>query len=78
MAVIKITTTPVEHEAVIAALRVIGNKPASVAKIADEAQMTQNRTRYTLVDLEESGKIKKNLVKAFNEKYKRYSYEVVE
>ena len=78
MAVIKITTTPGEHEAVIAALRVIGNKPASVAKIADEAQMTQNRTRYTLVDLEESGKIKKNLVKAFNEKYKRYSYEVVE
>ena len=40
--------------------------------------MTQNRTRYTLVDLEESGEIKKNLVKAFNEKYKRYSYEVVE
>ena len=78
MAVIKITTTPEEHEAVIAALRVIGNKPASVAKIADEAQMTQNRARYTLVDLEESGKIKKNLVKAFNEKYKRYSYEVVE
>lgn len=78
MAVIKITTTPEEHEAVIAALRVIGNKPASVAKIADEAQMTQNRTRYTLVDLEESGKIKRNLVKAFNEKYKRYSYEVVE
>ena len=78
MAVIKITTTPEEHEAVIAALRVIGNKPASVAKIADEAQMTQNRTRYALVDLEESGKIKKNLVKAFNEKYKRYSYEVVE
>ena len=78
MAVIKITTTPEEHEAVIAALRVIGNKPASVAKIADEAQMTHNRTRYTLVDLAESGKIKKNLVKAFNEKYKRYSYEVVE
>ena len=78
MAVIKITTTPEEHEAVISALRVIGNKPASVAKIADEAQMTQNRTRYTLVDLEESGKIKRNLVKAFNEKYKRYSYEVVE
>lgn len=78
MATIKITTTPEEHEKVLEALRVIGNKTASVAMIADEAQMTQNRTRYTLVDLEESGKIKKHLVRAFNDKYKRYSYEVVE
>ncbi len=78
MAVIKIETTPEEHEKVLAALRAIGNKTASVAMIAEEAQMTQNRTRYTLVDLEESGKIKKNLVRAFNEKYKRYSYEVIE
>ena len=78
MATIKITTTPEEHEKVLEALRVIGNKTASVAMIADEAQMTQNRTRYTLVDLEESGKIKMHLVSAFNDKYKRYSYDVVE
>lgn len=77
MAVIKITTTPDEHQRVLEALAVIGNKVASVAMIAEEAQMTHNRTRYTLVDLEEQGKIKKNLVIAFNSKYKRFSYEVI-
>lgn len=78
MATFNIETTPEEHERVIEALKVIGNKVASVAMIAEEAQMTQNRTRYTLTDLESEGRIKKHLVKAFNEKYKRYSYEVVE
>ena len=77
MAVIKIETTAEEQERVLEALKVIGNKCASVAQIAEEAQMTHNRTRYTLVDLEESGKIKRNLVKAFNNKYKRFSYEVI-
>lgn len=78
MAVIKITTTQEEHDRVIEALKVIGDKVASVAMIAEEAQMTHNRTRYTLVDLEEQGKIKRHVVVAFNQKYKRFRYEVVE
>lgn len=78
MAVIKIETTPEEQKKVIEALKVLGTKCISVAQIAEEAQMTHNRTRYTLVDLEDSGKIKKNLVKAFNSKYRRFSYEVIE
>lgn len=50
----------------------------SVADIAFEMNMPISSIRYTLVDLEKQGRIRKIAVKSYNKCYTRYRYEVVE
>lgn len=77
MAQINIVTTQEEQDAVIQALSKIGDEMVAMSAIAKEAGVGKNRVRYILADLLEAGKIERNLVKAFNERYMRYSYRVL-
>lgn len=78
MAVIEIRTTEEEQNRVIEALRDMQKQVIPVATIAAKAGMNPNRVRYVLTDLIEAGKVKRIPYKAFNNHYKRYSYEVIE
>lgn len=78
MALITVITTPEEHDAVLAALRQLNGKTAPVSAIAESAGLSQSRTRYVILDLEEAGRIKRIPTKAFNKNYIRYKYEVTE
>lgn len=78
LAQITITTTQEEQDAVLEALRTMQGEVAPVSKIATTAKLSQSRVRYAIADLLESGKIKREPVKAFNRHYIRYKYEVVE
>ena len=49
----------------------------SVSQIADKADFNPNRTRFIIEELLEEGRIKRNVEKKFNDRYIRYSYEVV-
>lgn len=69
-----------EHEK-LAVLNVIKKKQnitISVSKIAEAAKLNPNRTRFIIEDLIEEGRLKRIPTKQFNERYIRYSYEVVE
>lgn len=77
MAQISIVTTQEEQEIVLKALKPLSNKTVAVATIAKAAGLKQNRVRYILSDLIEAGKVKQIPTKVFNERYKRYAYEVL-
>ena len=77
MAKFTIETTPEEQEAVIRALKEFEGQTVPVRVIANRAGMPQSRARYAILDLIEAGKVKRELTKAFNERYKRYSYTVL-
>lgn len=77
MARIIITTTKEEQTAVLAVLKKIEGETTPVSAIARAAKLNQSRTRYVLVDLEESGKIRKIPTRTFNKHYIRYKYEVI-
>ena len=76
MAKIIVETTQEEQEAVLDALKEIGEVVTPVAKIADKAGLNATRTRYVLMDLEEAGKIQRLPSKAFNKHYVRYYYKI--
>lgn len=77
MAQIIIKTTPEEQATVLAAIKRLEGQTVSVNTIAREAHMNPNRVRYVVTDLLDAGKIKREVTKAFNERYIRYSYRVV-
>lgn len=78
MAQINITTTAEEQEKVLEAIRKLQGQTVAVSKIAEVAGMNQNRVRYVITDLIDSGKILRLPTKAFNKNYIRYRYEVVQ
>lgn len=77
MAQISITTTQEEQDKVLEALKPLSKKTVAVAVIARAAGINQNRVRYILSDLIEAGKIKRIPTKVFNDRYRRYAYEVL-
>ena len=77
MAQINITTTTDEQDRVLEAIKKLQGQTVAVSAIASMAGMNQSRVRYVITDLEEDGKIKRIPVKAFNEHYIRYKYEVL-
>jgi len=77
MAQINIITTEEEQNKVLEALKPLTKKTVAVAVIARAAGLPQNRVRYVLSDLVDAGKIKRIPTKVFNERYRRYAYEVL-
>ena len=77
MATIVVTTTEEEQQQVLEALKKLHGQTVAVSKIAQVAGMNQNRVRYILADLIDSGKVVRLHTKAFNKHYVRYKYEVV-
>ena len=77
MAQINISTTEDEQNRVLEAIKKLQGQTVAVSAIASMAGMNQSRVRYAITDLEEGGKIKRIPVKAFNEHYIRYKYEVL-
>jgi predicted transcriptional regulator len=78
MPVISITTTKEEQDKVLEAIKKIDNsKPVSIHSIALMAKMKESRVRYAVADLVDSNKIKRIPLVAFNKKYIRYTYKVV-
>lgn len=78
MAHIVISTTKEEQQAVLKALRDIGDKVTAVAAIAKTTGMRSSRVRYAIQDLVDAGKVERVPHKAFNKHYIRYSYKVLE
>jgi len=76
MATIRITTTLEEQMIVLTALRPMLGQVVSVSKIADAAKLNKNRVRFILVDLVDTGQIKRVPVRLFNNRYIRYKYEL--
>lgn len=52
-------------------------KTISVAKLAEQAGFNPNRSRFIIEELIDDGKVKKVPTKQFNERYVRYTYEVI-
>ena len=77
MAKFIIETSSTEQEKVLQALKQINGAAASVATIAKGAELPRSRVRYALVDLEDSGRIEKVPVRAFNRHYIRYAYNIL-
>lgn len=79
MPIIAITTTPEEQAKVLEAIKQIDTSmPVSISHLAKLADLKESRTRYAVADLVDSGAIKRIPLVAFNKKYIRYTYEVVE
>lgn len=77
MAQFMVETTEEEQEAVLEALKEIGEQTVPVRIIAEMVNMRQSRVRYVLIDLEQAGKIERIVSKAFNKHYVRYAYRVI-
>jgi len=77
MAQISIVTTKEEQDIVLEALKPLSKKTVAVSVIAKAAGINQNRVRYILSDLVEAGKVKRIPTKVFNDRYRRYAYEVL-
>ena len=78
MAQINITTTQIERDAVLKALKELEGKTTPVSKLAEMTGLKQSRVRYAIVDLIEEKKIERVPTKAFNKHYVRYSYKVLD
>jgi len=78
MAKIIITTTAEEKEAVLQAIKSFVGTTVAVSAIARKAGLNQNRVRFVVEDLIESGKVVRVPTKAFNKHYVRYKYEIVQ
>lgn len=78
MAKIEIKTTKEEQQQVLQAIKQCEGKTISVASIAKLAKLNPNRVRFIIMDLIENNKIKRIPTKAFNKRYIRYKYEVIE
>lgn len=77
MASINIKIYEHEKQAVLKVLRENQGVTISVSKIGELAKINPNRTRFIIEDLIEEGRLKRILTKKFNERYIRYSYEVM-
>lgn len=78
MATITIVTTEEEQQQVLDAIKKLQGQTVAVSKIAQVAGMNQNRVRYVLTDLLDSGRVVRLPTKAFNKHYVRYRYEVAQ
>jgi hypothetical protein len=76
MASIEIKITEEEKLLVIKAIKKLAGSTISVAKIASEAHLNPNRTRFIVEDLIEEERIERHVVKAYNDKYIRYTYVI--
>lgn len=77
MASINIVIHEHEKQAVLKALSKKQGVTISVSKIGELAKINPNRTRFIIEDLIEEGRLKRIATKKFNDKYIRYSYEVL-
>ena len=77
MASINIVIHEHEKQAVLKALKEKQGITISVSKIAELAKLNPNRTRFIIEDLIEEGRLKRIPTKKFNDRYIRYSYEVL-
>lgn len=77
MAQFSVETTPEEQEVVLNVLRQLEGQTVPVSVIAEKAGMRPSRARYAIIDLMEAGKVQRNVAKAFNKRYIRYSYKVL-
>lgn len=77
MATIRITTTEEEQSIVLNTIKKLQGDTVPVSTIASMCGLSQSRTRYALVDLEDAGTIKKVPTKAFNKHYIRYRYDII-
>lgn len=66
-----------EKRNMLRAIKQSKGKVISVAKLAAIIKMNPNRARWVIEELIDEGKVKKVQAKAFNEKYIRYTYEVI-
>lgn len=78
MAQITIVTTAEEKSTVLNALKKLVDKTVAVSEIAKTANMNQNRVRYVITDLVESGVVRRIPTRIFNKHYVRYKYEIVQ
>ena len=78
MAKIEIKTTKEEQQQVLQVIKQCEGKTISVAAIARLAKLNPNRVRFIIMDLIESNKVKRIPTKAFNKRYIRYKYEIIE
>lgn len=77
MATINVKIEPEEKKAMLKAIKASKGLTISVAKLAKVAGQNPNRARFVVDELLEEGKIKRVTTKSFNERYIRYSYEIV-
>lgn len=77
MATIKIMTTDEEQWIVLETLKRVQDTAIPVSKLSEMCGLPQSRVRYALVDLEDDGKIKRVVTRAFNKHYKRYKYIIL-
>lgn len=79
MPIIAISTTKEEQDKVLDAIKLIDKEvPTSISYLAKLANMKESRVRYAVADLVDNGAVRRIPLVAFNKKYIRYSYEVVE
>lgn len=72
-----VETTPEERQKVLEAIKEIEGKTIPVSAIARLAGLSESRTRYSIIDLIDEGKIQRIPTKAFNTHYIRYSYKIL-
>lgn len=77
MATINVKIHPEEKTALLKVIRKNKGKTISVAKLAEQAGQNPNRARFVIGELLQEGKIRRVPTKQFNERYVRYSYEVI-
>ena len=77
MASINIMIHEHEKQAVLKVLKKKQGVTISVSKIGKLAKINPNRTRFIIEDLIEEGRLKRITTKKFNDRYIRYSYEVL-
>jgi len=73
---IQIKLTEAEKLKVLAAVKVIKTPTISVAQIAQATKINNGRCRFVVESLLDDGRLIKIPVKDYNERYKRYRYEV--
>jgi predicted transcriptional regulator len=77
MATVNVKIYPEEKDTMVKIIKKNKGKTISVAKLAEQAGFNPNRTRFIIEELLQDGKIKKVPTKQFNERYVRYTYEVI-
>lgn len=73
---IKIKIYPEEKEKLIKVIKKNKGKVISVAKLAEQAGLNPNRSRFIIDELIDEGVVNRVVAKAFNERWIRYTYEV--
>lgn len=77
MASITVKIFPEEKDKLVAIIRKHKDETISVTKLAKEAGLNPNRSRFILEELLEEGRVTREITKAFNPRFIRYKYEVV-